>query len=109
NVPGRLIHVSYANAVALLDGSGPVVGHPSDMPISERETYLGRAMGRALAHELGHYLFASKTHTAKGLMQQTLTAGQLFSPLRTAMELPAALCETIVARLRGSGSSSTSP
>ena len=33
------------------------------MPIFEREMLLARAIGRALAHELGHYLLASKEHT----------------------------------------------
>ena len=33
------------------------------MPLAQREMLLARAMGRALAHELGHYLLASKIHT----------------------------------------------
>ena len=33
------------------------------MPIFEREMLMARAMGRALAHELGHYFLASKEHT----------------------------------------------
>ena len=109
DVPDRLIHVSYANAVALLDDSSPVVGHTNAMPTEERETYLGRAMGRALAHELGHYLLASKAHTARGLMQGTLSATALFSPIRELVGVPPAMCDTMMARLRRSGSNVASP
>jgi len=109
DVPDRLIHVSYANAVELLDSSGPVVGNPNAMPTEERETYLGRAMGRALAHELGHYLMASKTHTPKGLMRGTLSATTLFSPIRELLEVPPAMCETLLTRLRRPGSNVASP
>ena len=41
---------------------------------------LARAMGRALAHEMGHYLLASKEHTKNGLMQAHRTATEFFGP-----------------------------
>ena len=66
--PQNEIYLSYDNARTLLDRSPGVVGVVNSMPRAEIETYLSRAMGRALAHELGHYLSASKVHTAKGLM-----------------------------------------
>jgi hypothetical protein len=78
NVPEPEIHLSYANAVDLLEHSEPVVGRVSTMPPAERATLLGRAMGRALAHEMGHYLLATKAHTAKGLMQTRRSASDLF-------------------------------
>jgi hypothetical protein len=77
--PGEEIHISYGNALALLDGSSLVVGRVTWMTVIERETYVARAMGRALAHELGHYLLASKTHTERGLMQARLSASKLFA------------------------------
>ena len=109
NVPDHVLHVSYANAVSLLEQSRTVVGNVNAMPIAERETYLGRAMGRALAHELGHYLLASKTHTATGLMTAILNAEQLFSPMRNRFDVPAALCKTVVTRLGRSQSTVMSP
>ena len=57
-----------------MDGAAGVVGIVEQMPQSQRETLLARAMGRALAHELGHYLLASKVHTEHGLMKAVLTA-----------------------------------
>ncbi len=79
DVPAPAVHLSYANALTLLEQSRGVVGRISQMPRAERETLLGRAMGRALAHEMGHYLLASKVHTPKGLMATKRSASDLFS------------------------------
>jgi hypothetical protein len=109
NGPARVLHVSYANASTLLEESSEVVGNPNRMPISERETYLGRAMGRALAHELGHYLLGTKTHSATGLMRGTLSAETLFSPIRARLEVPRAIRESVLARLSESGLATANP
>jgi hypothetical protein len=108
DTPGRLIHLSFANAVALLDESS-VLGDRTRMPIAQRETYLGRALGRALAHELGHYLLASKRHTPTGLMKGTLTAAELFSFERSRLEVTPPLCEGMLTRLFASASTAPSP
>src|SRR5262245_19907149 len=71
--PARNIYVSHANAVALLSLARSLSSRDR-MPIAELETLLGRAMGRALAHELGHFLLASKEHTSKGLMRAQRTS-----------------------------------
>lgn len=85
--PLPLLYVSYVNAVELLQNSPGVVGRADRMPLLERDTYLGRALGRALAHELGHYLFASKAHTRAGLMKATHTAWELFESARGRFQL----------------------
>ncbi|HWF86592.1 MAG TPA: hypothetical protein VG222_17155 [Vicinamibacterales bacterium] len=97
--PDQVIHVSYANATSLLEASALVVGPVGTMPKLERELYLARAMGRALAHELGHYLLASKVHTVHGLMQAGRTAGELFGRERVHFELDAAQKEVALSRL----------
>ena len=86
-IPLPRLYVSYANAVVLLEASPGVVGRTLQMPPVERDTYLGRAMGRALAHELGHYLLASKAHARSGLMQATQTAWQFFVSRHPRLEL----------------------
>ena len=58
-------------------------------------------MGRALAHELGHYLLASKAHTQRGLMQTQRSASELFSPARIRFEIDAVQRQTVVSRLAG--------
>jgi hypothetical protein len=37
-------------------------------------------MGRAVAHEIGHYLLASRDHTKSGLMRVALDADDLVRP-----------------------------
>jgi hypothetical protein len=97
--PLQEIYVSYANTTALFEASQDVVGRISSKTIAEREMLLGRAMGRALAHEIGHYLLASKVHTAKGLMQAKRGAAELFSPPRSGFQLQADERRLIAARL----------
>ena len=81
--PTPEIYLSYANAVDLLQSSRGVVGSTTNMPPIEREIYVGRALGRALAHELGHYLLGSKMHTQSGLMRATRNAYEFFSAEHT--------------------------
>ena len=58
-------------------------------------------MGRALAHELGHYLLASKVHTRGGLMKAVLTALELFTPDASGFRIEPAQRGAIAARVRG--------
>lgn len=101
--PTREIYVSYRNAVEYLNGSEAVVGLPSQMTMLERDIYLSRAMGRALAHELGHYLLASKEHTRGGLMRATHTASDFFDAQRRAFAIDAAQRQSVATRLRPDG------
>ena len=99
-LPEQEIFLSHANALALIDDARGVVGIVSQMPIAQRDTLLGRAMGRALAHELGHYLLASKVHTRRGLMKAVLTAVELFMPDVSGFRVEPAQRGAIAARLR---------
>jgi hypothetical protein len=100
--PLQDIYLSYANATSLFESSQGVVGHISTKPVAEREVLLGRAMGRALAHEIGHYLLASKVHTPKCLMQAKRNAAELFAPPRNGFQLQAEQRRHIAARLNTS-------
>jgi hypothetical protein len=51
-------------------------------PPTLRDQLIGRALGRVLAHEIGHYLLRSKGHTADGLMRPQQLADDLISPSR---------------------------
>jgi hypothetical protein len=99
NTPQPEIYLSYANARALMEVSRGVVGRIDLMPRAELETLLARAMGRALAHEIGHYLLASKVHTTTGLMQAKRTAAELFASSRRRFGLEVSQRAAIVARL----------
>jgi hypothetical protein len=97
--PHQEISLSYANAVTLLERSPGVVGAAATMPRLQRELLLARAMGRALAHELGHYLSASKAHAKAGLMRAVQTSFELFSNERAHFTMAAADRQRIVARM----------
>jgi hypothetical protein len=100
-VPEQEMYLSYANAQAMMEEARGVVGIISAMPLAQRETLLSRAMGRALAHELGHYLLASKMHTPRGLMKAAMTAVELFMPDSSAFRIDPAQRLAVAARLRG--------
>jgi len=98
-VPLPDIHLSYANAVGLLEQARGIVGPVGQMPRAERETLLGRAMGRALAHEMGHYLLASKVHTPKELMATKRSASDLFTADRAHFRIDDGQQAAVAARL----------
>ena len=101
HAPGQQIYLSYENAERYLVASREVVGLVAHMPMNQRHTLLGRVMGRALAHELGHYLLASKVHTRRGLMKATRTASDFFSIGRDGFEIDSAQRLAIAWRWRG--------
>jgi hypothetical protein len=68
--PDGDIHISRRNAEQMLIGA--VATRP--MTPARRTFLLGRMMGRALAHELGHYLLRTKAHTTSGIMRSRRTA-----------------------------------
>jgi hypothetical protein len=100
--PSRDVYVSHANAHALLAmARDPVAA--DRMPRAEHETLLGRAMGRALAHELGHFLLASKHHTARGLMRARRTATEFFTRDRSRFALDAEQSAIVLSRYQPRG------
>jgi hypothetical protein len=98
--PDQQIYLSYANAQQFLFDARAVVGNVLTMPNAEKEMMLGRTMGRALAHELGHYLLASKVHTQKGLMKAVRSAQEFFSSDRRRFQLEPVQRLQIATRLR---------
>lgn len=79
----RSIHLARASAEALLRGTPSV----SFSTTFWHETLMGRALGRALAHELGHYVFQSKLHTRRGLMRPDWSADETFGLSRKGFAL----------------------
>src|SRR5262249_37130118 len=47
------------------------------LPAALAETFFARALGRALAHEIGHYLLGTREHTTDGLMRQQFSPQDL--------------------------------
>jgi hypothetical protein len=77
---------SVAIAVASMSGATRIVdvsrrmsvGEPADM----RDYRLGVVLGRAIAHEIGHYVLQTNTHASTGLMRGTIEAHE-FADLQT--------------------------
>lgn len=66
--PGREIQASVAAARRMVSGVRPG-GRSLRLFPGMEETLLGRALGRSIAHEVGHFLLASPQHTDAGLMR----------------------------------------
>jgi hypothetical protein len=89
--------VLHYDAVTRVATSAPFMGlHPALWPAGLREEIVARALGRALAHELGHYLLRSPHHANSGLMQARHTGSMLGDP----SDRPFALTQIDRARLR---------
>jgi hypothetical protein len=83
DAPDPSIHLSRTAAEEMLrqtPGS-------ADSTIESHEALIGRALGRVLAHEFGHYLLRSKVHERRGLMRAAWTADQVFALKRDNFEL----------------------
>lgn len=52
----------------------------SEWPSAYGRRLVGQAVGRVLAHELGHYLLASRQHSPRGLMRASFSLDELQSP-----------------------------
>jgi len=70
--------VSIEAAERLLEEARPP-GFPLQAPLDHRR--LGLVLGRAVAHEIGHYLLDTHTHARRGLMRPRFDARE-FSDLR---------------------------
>src|SRR3989442_5432275 len=98
-VPAPTVHLSYTNTQRLLEESFGVVGSIDVMKLWQRETLVARALGRALAHELGHYLLGSTAHTQSGLMRGDRLAAEFFLPGRSAFAIDRSARDIAVARV----------
>jgi len=99
DVPMPTIHLSYTNTRQLLQESFAIVGSLDAMKPWQHDTLVGRALGRALAHELGHYLLRSKAHTTAGLMRGQRLAAEMFLPGRAAFAIDAPTRDAAVLRV----------
>ena len=101
--PDGDIHISHANAERFVLSVGGVGGSARRMTPAERFLLLGRTLGRALAHELGHYLLKSKEHTTNGLMKGRHSIQEFIGVHRKGFEVDTAQREAIVRRIRQLG------
>jgi len=58
-------------------------------PVAQRDEVEARALGRALAHEIGHYLLRTREHARSGLMRANHEMPSLIAPERRQFSLSA--------------------
>jgi hypothetical protein len=103
NVPATSITIDVAAVTATVAGVR-FGGRPFDLwPPAWRETLVGRALGRVLAHEVGHYLLASRVHTADGLMRAVFDGQELLYPGRAGFAVTPRDLPRLQTRLAGLG------
>jgi hypothetical protein len=77
--PVKTITVSARHAATLADEAA-WAGRPlAAWPPRAREIFVVRALGRSIAHEIGHYLLRSTAHQSRGLMRERFTVEQLMN------------------------------
>jgi hypothetical protein len=60
----------YQHAIDALISNITIAGHHElQWPTAFRDVIVGRVLGRALAHEIGHFLLRSRSHPETGLMR----------------------------------------
>ena len=80
----------YQHAINALVSTVTVVGTTElQWPAAYRDLIVGRVLGRALAHEIGHFLLRSRQHPEVGLMRAPHQAPDLVALDRRAFTLSA--------------------
>lgn len=80
-VPRPYVRVSRPNAMALLRTPSWFDGRPLSVATEDLQNQaLGRIVGRAVAHEIGHFLLSTQTHASSGLMRAALDPERMVNP-----------------------------
>jgi len=88
-IPQPHIALHYRAIVGLATSTTAFGIEPREWPVRLRDRVIARAVGRTLAHEMGHYLLRSPHHAKSGLMQARQRAAALAAPDRSAFSLAA--------------------
>lgn len=89
-LPRDIINVAVGSARVLLERS-KYSGRPvKELPPFTQDRLLAKVLGRAIAHEIGHYLLAESEHTPSGLMRGTFVAADLLAESLYAFKLDVA-------------------
>ncbi len=103
---------TQAIAIASITGARRIVDEsrrfqPFDLP-AMHDRRLGIVLGRAVAHEIGHYLLRTNTHSTNGLMRARIQAYELADLRRATFRLDKA-AEAHLAALAAAGGLSRDP
>jgi hypothetical protein len=97
--PDRTLRMSIEGIARMVDETRLMDRPVREWPRAVRQELTGRALGRVLAHEIGHYLLAWRWHTSTGLMRKTFDSGSLIEVGRKRFALAAQLRPRLRTRL----------
>jgi len=96
--PEPRISLYVATAADLV--SAATRSDPSHWPVAYHDAILSRVLGRALAHEIGHYVLNAQTHSESGLMRAVQPVTELMEVRDTNLALSpadvATLCKVLM-------------
>ena len=95
--PRPEIHLSRANVFKGLERACPV-GALSRLTQFHIDEVVAVALGRTLAHELGHYLLGVKVHSGRGLMRAEWSPTDLYGDERPDFRLTAEQREVVASK-----------
>jgi hypothetical protein len=96
---GNIVYLSVDAVTAIVDGTRVADRAIGTGPPSWRARLRGRAFGRVLAHELGHYLLAWRAHTPGDLLRARFDARLLVDSGREGLTVSPLLLPRLRARL----------
>jgi hypothetical protein len=85
--PAPTITVFVGDLLELVSRSHVLGADEGRWPRKLHDLVFGRALGRVLAHEVGHFLLRTRQHTAVGLMRSLQRADDLVEPSRRSFTL----------------------
>lgn len=92
---GELLRFAQSGAIAVasIEGARRIVEDSGrlrpDLPAAVHDQRLGLVLGRAVAHEIGHFLLNTNTHAKRGLMRATFGSREFADPGADAFRLDA--------------------
>lgn len=97
--PGDTIHLLYGPLLRMVLEANLANWSIRLLPAPVRNRLVGQALGRVVAHELGHVLLALPTHDRSGLMRPTFVPADLIARGRDQLRLSKTYAERLDRRL----------
>lgn len=85
--PRPRMTVYFDRLIELISGAPAWIANEQHWPRALRDRVIGRALGRVIAHEIGHFVLRSRDHASSGLMRRVQGADELIAPDRSRFAL----------------------
>jgi hypothetical protein len=103
-MPGDIMYASLEAARHIVEAA-----QLDQFPPAIRERLAAQLLGRAIAHELGHYLLRSTNHSRRGLMRALFGTSDLVAPDRNAFRLEPEQAAALAGPVRTTSGKAASP